>query len=35
VWLNPDLTITTKQPVFIDPGLPRNWLTGVNLEYTL
>lgn len=35
VWLNPDLTITTKQPVFIDPGLPRNWLTGVNLEYRL
>ncbi|MFM2133648.1 MAG: hypothetical protein RL156_929 [Bacteroidota bacterium] len=35
VWLNPDLTITTKQPVFIDPGLPRNWLSGVNVEYAL
>ncbi len=34
VWLNPDIAPVSKEPVFIDPGLPRNWLTGLSMEYT-
>ncbi|MFM8178358.1 MAG: TonB-dependent receptor domain-containing protein, partial [Candidatus Kapaibacterium sp.] len=34
VWLNPDAALVSKQPVYIDPGLPRNWLTGMNVEYS-
>lgn len=35
VWLNPDMSLVSKSPVYIDPGLPRNWTTGVNITYSL